>query len=1420
MKLNKDQVLDVPVMVAGAISSKIRYSVKILDCVAQGEHFFVYLGEDAHGTNVCLKTIRYRSEKKELFSSAADYIVYRRKNLLLEQQVLTLSHPGLPEPLAMLVLENDCAEDQKLFRRIPEWERLRQEELILVEEFFSGLPLHQLTEQLKFFSLDRRLGIVLKIARMCRYCNENGFIIQNLHPSQIMMSPENDDNVYLVGLHNGCPIPMRRNPYNLVDRKNAALDTQEYRHRSDLAQFGMLLYFLITLHDPGQTAWHEIAEGCIWEHLQPRVEKALKNFPLSSRWLLDLMHELLEPIPEFRVPDWETVLSYFDKPPYAKLSYKIQSATPNEIRLEIDDDPAYLEAIQVQLEIPDDQVVNYRRPYNAVLKLPGLGIGEIICAVAGIGRDERLTWWQHQKIQIFPELQITAMDDLAPDKFGFRWQSPQSLAYVQFHVLDSQDTVLDLGQCSGTEIVLPPANVVLPFYKKFRVRITPYYQSAKSMLAGPIVMYEIELFPPIPEPVWQYVSEGIQFILQLPKRQAKMYEEGELLHNDWPLSIKPEIITKATETWMSFLLQEDLDVFEQHSFAFRVLLNRFGWRTGPKIVVPATVPSVQDLVGYEEEWGSIHLKWRAIQHSQLICYQIACNGEVLERVTEPFFGFPLPLPIALTKDQVEVSITAIYSNGIKERTSPASSTTIQIMHSKKLLSKTVQSQVTPFSVTFSFALKNPKELEQFCSEILLQRRGEAQEALRTIAKQGVQSSIVLTDNSVTMGKTYQYSLNLGNCRLEKTVTIPEVNIVCSLQHVGYEDVVWEIQIPQDTANYIQGQLEVLRTNESKKQSHLFTWSNDEGVYYYEDKELYPGTEYHYTLIVHWQGRIEPYYRDMGTVTTKEFQLTETIEVFYNRAVIHWVPSPMESTAGIEGIEIYDNTGRFIALTKSDSITLENLEPQREYCFPLKYRYSAKKAREGKVIYFKTTPYEITSKIIDVATDALRISWEISDLQLARRVKEFLLQVSGIAEKCSLSPATRSIYLKQLYPGTEYTWQLWAQLKSGHTIFLGAGKAMTQVPTLQVAVENDLVQHLTWDFPACDAIDKIEIYRNNVLILQTADQQVKEVYDSEFKPGEEILYQFYYLLKDERRVLAAEKKVKALRMQDLFDLIQQEIGIGAIRWDYNNLKKLRYLKYIELYRDNRSIDKKGGHLPSLVFDDLGDAANNEYQGLPPIGLDYRLDIVGVAPTGPKCKKKWSILVRNLQCEYADLPENFSISPEHCCIYFDWDQTNTPFLQEICLRRSDDSTPLYQGGNQAITVYDDNHGAGLDPNATYAYILDMAYKKHRMTREFNVTIPEIFEPTRLDIQKQVIGNVLKLEWNSGITTSIVQIGWRRIPSQWFKKTLGDLFQKWIWTSIDAGLLIIPLSGAKDFYYQLVFEDRYGHCVEMATEKAPEQ
>jgi len=95
MKLNKDQVLDVPVMVAGAISSKIRYSVKILDCVAQGEHFFVYLGEDAHGTNVCLKTIRYRSEKKELFSSAADYIVYRRKKFAPRAASLNIVSSGL-----------------------------------------------------------------------------------------------------------------------------------------------------------------------------------------------------------------------------------------------------------------------------------------------------------------------------------------------------------------------------------------------------------------------------------------------------------------------------------------------------------------------------------------------------------------------------------------------------------------------------------------------------------------------------------------------------------------------------------------------------------------------------------------------------------------------------------------------------------------------------------------------------------------------------------------------------------------------------------------------------------------------------------------------------------------------------------------------------------------------------------------------------------------------------------------------------------------------------------------------------------------------------------------------------------------------------------------------------------------------------
>ncbi len=1427
MKLTKGQLIEAPVVIAGSNISSVKYQVKVIDCIESGEHFDIYQGEDIQGTHVCLKTIHYRCEKKEI-STAAEYILNRRQNLAMEQRILSLSYPMLPEPLAMLIITNDCPEDQKLFRRLPEWEKLRTSEPIFVQEYFYGASLDKLKDKLRLLSLSRRLEIAKKISNLCQFLNHQGCMLNNLHPSQLIMDPDNDENIYLVGLHNICSIPPELNP-NMIP--NCKINWEQIKTgpslpRQDFFQFGMLLYFLLTLHDPPKEGWWQrMLETGLSEEFLNRLNKAMRAFSFPARWLVSLVSELLHPEPLFRPPDWESIIRYFDKPPQHKISYLITDYNIEKIRLQFEQNIADQEftALYIQTSISKTKTILHELSYRPEITLPGIGMGEVVISVAARTQEERLTWWNHQKIQIFPDIDLQLKPNVSLDKLGFQWRSLPNLTGVMFLAIDRQENCIVLGRYSGNEVVLPPPNVVLPFYQKLRIEAKPIFlDKDKNEIIGPKHVFEAELLPAIPEPSYRKVDNEWQFSLALPKRQAKFYEDFELLKNGWPQNAKMNITSESNEDLVVFHWQEELDLFESHQFAFRVLVSNVGWRTGPTINVVLDANPITELSGYEEEWGSLNIQWKPVQHSQILCYQISCEGKVLKRIKDSFFAFEPDIQTTLTKEFVEVSVAAVYSNGHTEKISPTVSTKIKISHSKQIVGQNVRSQITPFSVTFSVAVSNPKSLQDLGKEILLQRRAGLEESPNTIARLGVGPSMILTDTNVTMGKTYQYCLNIGDtggCLLEKTVTIPEINIVCTLQNVGFEDLFWDIRIPPETALYIEGQLEIRRTGEGTQQSHLFSWSNDEGVYTYEDNDLAPGGEYHYTLIVHWQGRVEPYYRDMGVVKTKEFQIQESIKTFYNRAIIHWAPTPQGQ---IESIEIYDSTGRFIASTKSDSITLENLEPFREYRFPLKYRYFSKKSRDGKIIAFKTLPFSISSQITDVGVDSFRMRWEISDIQIAKRIKEFVLQVSNIDGKYMLSSGTRTVYLKQLFPGTEYNCQLSATLKSGHSITLTSNNIVTQIPNLEILGESDLIHHLQWKFPNFPSIDKIEISRNESILTQKSSQEPQEVYDSEFKHGEEACYKFYYILKNEKKIFVTEKKIKALTLQELSQLLQVEASQGRVHWDYNNFKKFKYLKYIELFRDNISIDKKGNSTTSMFFDDLGQTVNGEPLGLPgSVELNYHLDIVGVAPTGPKCKRKWSLNIRKLRCEYNDLPENFSYAFENSCIYFDWNKMDTAFLQQIILRRSDTGIVLYQGINQENSVYDDNQEHGLIIDQTYSYTVELIYKNHRTIREFEIVFAGMIDTSRLNLDKKIIGSVLQIVWNGDIKTSFEQVGCRQIFSP-TKRTWTNIFQqktispKDVWIPFAAGMLAIPLPGNKEFQYQILLQDKYGHINEFPVEK----
>ena len=87
MRLPKGKQLVAPVLISGNVAKDALFKVTVLDCMHQGDHFNVYRGEDENGLYVCLKAIRYRSEKKERFKSAKDYVLHRRNELMSEHQI-------------------------------------------------------------------------------------------------------------------------------------------------------------------------------------------------------------------------------------------------------------------------------------------------------------------------------------------------------------------------------------------------------------------------------------------------------------------------------------------------------------------------------------------------------------------------------------------------------------------------------------------------------------------------------------------------------------------------------------------------------------------------------------------------------------------------------------------------------------------------------------------------------------------------------------------------------------------------------------------------------------------------------------------------------------------------------------------------------------------------------------------------------------------------------------------------------------------------------------------------------------------------------------------------------------------------------------------------------------------------------------
>ncbi|HPY74973.1 MAG: hypothetical protein KBC30_04475 [Planctomycetes bacterium] len=1408
MRLQKGKEIDAPVLISGKISPVNRYQVKVIDQVCQGEHFNIYKGENAHGMTVCLKAIRYRSEKKEQFSSAMDYVAFRRATLLEEQKFLSLSYPCMPEPLGIIIVENDSSEDSKFFRKEPLWEEVRKQEPVFIQEFFDSRPLSAIPNIARNYSIAKRLDIFQKVVDFCKYAHHEGYILQNITPDHLLMSPRNDQNVYIVGTHRACTIQDGK-----ADKKHPAYqDIQppclpgeilqpghNYDQRVDLYQLGYLLYYLLSGINPADDTWW-LKEGDFFPIKKEIIDisKTFRHYFPTQLWVIDLLLELTQPFPEQRIPDIETLDSYLKNPPKGKVEFQITDANCECIDVQINSTPDNAQQLCVRIETIGKTKIFYREyPVSKSLTFPDKRMGDVVCGIATLDDRRNLSWWQFQSVTIKSRLNFIIRRDTPPDKLSFLWEGPEMPHHVCFVALDEQNKRISLGEYADNEAQLPPDNVTLEYYKVYTIECTPYYQSESGFIAGEIYSQEWLFYPPIPEPTIKYLNQGLELSMIITPEQESRIEDVVVIHNEQAKTTQnARVVLNKQQIQLKYFIQDSLSLSDTHSFYFQVLLQKIGWKRSDAVMATMQLPSIEGLEILEPTVGICQIKWNKIQHPQLDSYEVKYDSEVLIQTPEPQYTFTCPWKTIIEQTQAKIQVTPIFiERGRKIHSEPS---TIEYTPPtiEKILKDKILCLVSPFSVQFTLDKNFPMPLQNNMHLALI--RVENDEPV-TIAKVKCTQNMRMIDTNIVPGKIYEYYIHLDNDQTllwQKTIEIPKVEISAQLQYVGYEDLVWEIHVEENTASCIKGRIEIIREHQGKETAQYFKWGEDEEVYFFEDKNLDPGSRYKYTLRANLGKELYTY--AMGEVSTKEYNLEESIEVYYNRAAITWNP-PISGLLG--GIEIYDKKGRLIAFTKADSITLENLEPDKNYEFPLKYRYSNNCLKDGKVIYFRTLPYKISADAFDVGMDYFRLRWDVPDQGVARRIREFYLDVSGNVGKHILSKTTRSVHLKQLYPATIYQWSIMARLKSGSILQLYQGETQTGMPLFISEVEIGLVHHLRWNFPPCPAIDKIEIFRNDVSIGQTTEN---EMYDSDFKGSAEINYKFYYVLKDNRRVLADEKNIKPLNMSHLFAALQIQPCIGGIKWDFTNIRNFKYFKYIELYQDDTILYKQGAHIANLTFEDFGKAnpENNKYIGLTDEAKNYRLAVVGVAPSTKKCKKKWTLNIKGIRCSYPDLPEDFAIYPEHCCIFFEWDEMDTDLLRQIIIRREDNGAILYQGTNQATSFCDDNNSRGLQVGQTYAYTIEMIYNNFYTTRTMEVTL-DSFDPVHLDFQTNLINDVLVITWNTNTSTSIELIGWQRA------KSLSHFFQRPIWTEFQAGMITIPLpSSNKDFAYQMLFHDQYGH------------
>lgn len=1370
--------------------SNIEYNLKVLILISQGEHFYFYKAIDCHGNYICIKTIRYRSEKKNVFKSPEEYIAHRRKMLLSEHRALAVPHPSLPDPLAMITLENDTSEDEKLFRKFKEWDKLKKEEPILIHEYFGSTPLTQLEDQIQLFSLEQRLNIFYKLIHFCSYLHAQGFILQSLRPEHILLKPENDDNINIVGLHYSCPL---KNIENVTEYAKAYIlsghsEMINYRPdiRIDVEQLGMILCYLLTLENPFKSK--EFSPNI------PQIQATIDRLSSKNTFLTKLIEQLLAKKMHMRLHSLDDILLILQNPPIAEMDFQIKHVSQTKLEIKITSFPSWAKQIQLRIENNEKGTVTEKEiPFGKKITTTGKWNGEVTCSLRIIN-GKKTTWWKYKNVLAVAKFPIEEIVDLSVEEVGFKWSKLHNLESVSFY-LEKNNQELELLACEKKQQIIFSAGKKLPYYHALKIICQPNFKLQEESLKIPQKVY---LALPLASPKVYSESNQVVFEITLSNEQKKAFSQIELLHNNktYQTENKEDFIQQRQENKVFFKLNKsNLPLFTKHKFSCRILLDVIAWKKGPEWEIDIEPPEIENLRIDEVEIGIVHITWKNYNYPHLQHYKVMFNGEEFTTTKDNSCQIKIPTTILMAHKNrnVRIDIIAVHSKNKIVKKSPPCSINYKMPSIKRILNCRIKRSISPKYVKFKLEFKNMSILQDFFYIYLY--RSEKGEKEQQISKSILRESITLEDNSVVAGKTYNYLVKIENIEeevLNEIQEIPQMGITSSLEKIGYETCSWNIHIDKKTLSCMKRNIEIHRLGRQKK-IHQITWKENTTSLQFQDSLLVPGEKFEYYLYLFLENG-EQHECFLGNVITKKFELEVDVQTSYNCSNISWKPSPRGK---IECIEVYDGTSQLLAATKSDSISLENLEPQKDYYFPLKYKYSSGYTEEGNAITFKTKSYHIKAETTDYDVDSFRLKWESLDTSFLVKLKKMLLKVSENIGEHELNPNTRSVQLKQLLPCTTYKWSISGKLRSGKLCLLAEGNATTQIPPLDVNIKAGLINHITWQYKKTPAILKIEVHRDDLPLVETDEN---ELYDSDFKNGKKVTYRFFYVMSDKRKLLATKKTVKSLSMNKLFSAIKIQPAIGTIEWDFRKLKKYTFFNNVELFLNGQSIFlKNNDDEEKLLLQDQGQFVNESLEeiGLPFKAMNFELAVVGLAPIVRKCKKKWVLSVEKVKCYYNDLPYNFKVFREYSRIYFQWEKMATNFLEEITIERLSDQRIIYSGPNQTKSVFDDYK---LDAETHNQYVVKLKYKNHQTFKKIDILLDN-FDENRLNIKEEIFENSILISWGNNLNTSITSIGWCKILQSLVPKFL----KRYHFVNFTDGNLNIPIQ-SKNMSYELVYKDCY--------------